>query len=164
MHFSTVVGDRGSAAHADRELWLLCRAGAVLCGLPLTQVVEVMRMLPIEVVGGAPPCVSGLAIIRGTPTPIVDVALLLGGHAAPAERLVTVRAGTRTVALAVAAVLGVRSIEDSAQSLPPLLREAAGDIVSAIGRLDADLLLFLDTIRLLPQGYSACVSALEVGA
>jgi chemotaxis signal transduction protein len=54
------------------------------------------------------------------------------------------------VALAVDTVLGVRSIKTD-EPLPPLLGEAASEVVSAIGRLDAELLLFLGKARIVPE-------------
>lgn len=151
MYVSAAIGSRGNSAHVDRERWLLCRAGSALCALPLGQVIETMRTLPIEAVAGAPPYVRGLAIIRGAPTPVVDIARLLGECRSRAERLVTLKIDARVVALAVDSVLGVRLLEGIAEPLPPLLRDAANDVVSTIGRLDAELLLFLNTVRLLPQ-------------
>jgi purine-binding chemotaxis protein CheW len=109
-----------------------------------------MRKLPIELVANTPPYVHGLSIIRGTPTPIVDTAFLCSARTAPFHRLVTVSANTRIIALAVDSVLGIRSIKTD-ETLPPLLQEAAGDMVSAIGRLDAELLLFLSTGRIVPE-------------
>jgi purine-binding chemotaxis protein CheW len=143
--------DEHSQAYGGQHTWLLCRAGSSLCALPLAQVVEIMRIPRIEAVAGAPAYVRGLSIIRGTPTPVIDTALLLGWCTAAADRLVMVRAGTRMVALAVDKVLGIRSIEGIAEPLPPLLQEAARDLVSAIGLLDAEFLLFLNAARLVPE-------------
>ena len=42
-------------------------------------------------------------------------------------------------------------VGDGLEPLPPLLQEAAGEMVSAIGRLDADLLLFLNTANIVPE-------------
>jgi purine-binding chemotaxis protein CheW len=150
MHLSTEIGEPGSGAHSCRGAWLLCRAGSSFCALPLGHVVEVMRVLPIEALAGTPVYVLGLSIIRGTPTPVVDTAILCSGRTAPSHRLVTVRAGTRIIALAVDRALGVQSIR-AGTPLPPLLREAASDMVSAIGRVDAELLLFLSTARIVPE-------------
>jgi purine-binding chemotaxis protein CheW len=150
MHLSAVIGGSGSSARGSQEVWLLCRAGSSLFALPLGQVVETMRILPVEPVAGAPPYVRGLSIVRGTPTPVVDIALLCGGRTVPSRRLVTVRAGARIIALALETVLGVRSF-NSDEPLPPLLREAASEVVSAIGRLDAELLLFLSAARAIPE-------------
>jgi purine-binding chemotaxis protein CheW len=136
---------------AGRQCWLLCRAGAHLCAMPLDQVIEIMRMLPIEAVSGAPPYVRGLCIIRGTPVPVVDAGLLVGEQATRSARLVTIRAGSRTIALATETVLGVRAIGSEAfDLLPPLLRDAASETITAIGILDAELLFFLRTARMVP--------------
>ncbi|MGA2794014.1 MAG: chemotaxis protein CheW [Roseiarcus sp.] len=131
--------------------WLLCRAGARLCALPLENVVETMRLLPIEPVSGAPRSVLGLCPIRGLPVPVVDLQSLLAEPESPLRRMVTLKLGSGTIALAVESVLGVRSIgADESSRLPPLLREAAGDIVTAIGMLDSEFLLFLNSARMAP--------------
>ena len=85
---------------------------------------------------------------------MVDLAKLLGGgdDSAP-TRFVTVRAGARSVALSVDAVLGIRDIAPAMQTdLPPLLRDARPDIVEAVSMLaSGDLLLVLKAARLLPE-------------
>lgn len=134
------------------SLSLACRVQTRLIGLPLAQVIETMRPLPTEVVAGAPHFVRGLAMIRGAPVPVVDAARLLGVQDAPSERFVTLAVGLRRVALAVGSVLGVRAVAaESLHRLPPLLQDASADVVSAIGRLDAELLLVLNGARLLPD-------------
>jgi len=138
------------------EFWLLCRVGRRCCGLALDGVVEIMRPLPIEAVAGAPSFVRGLAVVRGAPVPVVDMAALLGESDASLQRMVTVRAGNRRLSLLVGSVIGVRAVPPAALGgLPPLLQEAAGDVVSAIGVLDAELLLLLGTGRMLPEAVLA---------
>jgi purine-binding chemotaxis protein CheW len=121
----------------------------------LEHVIETMRPLPIEQVAGAPSFVRGLAIIRGAPIPVVDAARLLEAEGPPgteAARFVTLNAGGRQVALVVDAVIGIRSISfESLQQLPPLLKDAGADTISAIGTLDAELLFILRTSRLAPD-------------
>src|SRR5688572_14194200 len=135
---------------------LVCRVRTRLCALPLERVIETLRPLPIEPLSGAPPFVCGVSIIRGEPLPVVDAGLLLGGGQARATRLVTLRLGARAVALAVDAVLGVRAFERSAlRELPPLLREAAADTVAALDSLDRELLLLLESGRLVPEAVFA---------
>lgn len=137
---------------ADPALWLLCRAGMHLCAVPLDHVAETMRMLPIRAIAGAPRYVCGLCIVRGSPVPVLDTGLLFGEQAARAGRLVTIRAGGRTIALAVETVLGIRAIAAEALSrLPPLLRDAATETIAAIGTLDAELLFVLRTGRIVPE-------------
>lgn len=132
---------------------LLCFAGGRLCALPIGQVVETMRPQPIELLPGAPPFVSGLSIIRGVAVPVLDVARVLGAEPVRATRFVTVLVGERQVAFAVDRILGVREIPGPLLAeLPPLLRDAGADLVSAIASLDAVLLLVLSSARLAPTG------------
>lgn len=131
---------------------LFCRVQARLCALPLECVLETMRPLPLEPLPGASPFVSGLAVIRGGPVPVVDAARLFGARDSNPGRWVTLAVGGRWVALAVDAVLGVAALPgESLQALPPLLKEAGPDVVEAIGIQDAELLLLLASSRLVPN-------------
>ena len=108
--------------------------------------------MPIESLT-SPSFVQGLSIIRGVPTPVVDAGALLGATDAPrSTRLVVLRLDARRVALAVEDVLGVRTIPAaSLAELPPLLRDAAREVVSALGALDAELLIVLHASYLVPE-------------
>jgi purine-binding chemotaxis protein CheW len=118
--------------------------------LPLKHVVETMRPLPVSPLAGAPPFVCGLSVIRGLPGPVVDLgALLSGSEPASPTRFVTLRLEDRRVALAVEAVLGIQELPDTLGSLPKLLAEASAEAVSAVGTLDAELLLVLEAARLM---------------
>jgi purine-binding chemotaxis protein CheW len=136
--------------------WLVCRAGSHVCAMPLAQVAETMRAMPIETVSGAPPGVLGLAIIRGAPVAVVDLGLVLGGSTTRCGRFVTVKAAPRMTALAVDEVVGIRAIDtDECNALPPLLRDAASDTITAIGTRDAELVLFLAATRIVPPDLMA---------
>ena len=111
-----------------------------------------MRPLPVESIAGVPVFVRGLAVVRGIPTPVVDAASLLSGVVSHPTRFVTVRTGTRRVVLAVDAVVGIIEIpRDAVDVLPPLFQSNGLDAISAIGVLDADLLLVLQGTRLVPD-------------
>lgn len=141
-------------------LSLVCRVQARLCALPLEHVVETMRPLVVEPMAGAPSFVLGLTVVRGEPLAVVDAARLMGMADAPIGRFVTVAVGVRRIALAVGDVAGVRRLPPgSLRALPPLLHEAAGDVVDAVGLLDAELLLMLRSARLLPDDVQAGVRA-----
>jgi len=161
---STVATDPGKAAHGHREgealpgknhstdSWLLCTAGSHRFALPMANVIETMRMLPVEAVSGPPRLVCGLSIIRGAAVPVIDTARIFDDEAARYERLVTVRAGERTVAFSASAVLGVRLIQGSeCEELPPLLRDA--EVIGALTRLDKQLVFFLRAARALPDDF-----------
>lgn len=134
---------------------LICRIGvARLCAVPLDHVLETMRPQPVQPLSGAPDHVLGVALVRGVAQPVVDLARLLDANAqhTAVARWVTLRVGERRVALAVAEVLEVRPMPAAAaQTLPPLLRHAAGAAVAALSAMDAQLVLVLDSARLLPE-------------
>lgn len=132
--------------------FLLFRIRQHLCALPLEYVVETMRPLPLNAIAGVPAAVQGLAIIRGEPVPVVDPGVLLGGEAAASTRFISVRTGTNYVALAVESVVGLRHLAfDTLREIPLLLSAANDQAVAAIGTLDAELLMVLDTAHLVPE-------------
>ena len=130
---------------------LLFRVRSRLCALPIAHVLETMRPLPIEHVASAPDFVLGVSLIRGLPTPVVDAGALIGAtEPADFKRYVSLRSGEAGVALAVEEVLGVRELPPaSLKRLPPLLREASVEILSALGALDTELLTTLKLARTL---------------
>jgi purine-binding chemotaxis protein CheW len=142
-----------SQRNHSTDLWLLCRAGTHRFALPMANVIETMRMLPIEAVNGPPRLVCGLSVIRGAAVPVIDTARLFDDEAASYERLVTVWTGERTVAFAATGVLGVRMIKRSEhQELPPLLRDA--EVIAALARSDEQLVFFLRVALALPDDFS----------
>jgi purine-binding chemotaxis protein CheW len=131
--------------------YLLIRVGPTLAALGLETVVEIMRPLPTEALAGVPPFVRGVAVIRGASVPVLDLGLMLGQGGGQPTRYVCLRVEGRTVALAVDAVVGIGRLDDAALTeLPPLLREASGEVIAKIGTLDAGLLLVLESARLAP--------------
>jgi purine-binding chemotaxis protein CheW len=142
----------GISSDLSSGLAVLCRVGSVVCALPAEHVSETMRPLPVEPLAGMPPFIAGLAIVRGVPIPVVDLARLLGGSdPLRATRFVTIRIGDRHAAMAVDSVLGVRAVRaDALHELPPLLGGAGADAVDAVGTLDANLVLVLRSARIVP--------------
>jgi purine-binding chemotaxis protein CheW len=134
--------------------YFLLRSASRICALPLASVVEVFRPLPLRPVQGSPPYVAGLAVIRGAAIPVVDLERLLGGRGgAEPGRFVTLRVGSRSIALAVESVLGVRSLAESVfHALPPLLSDSEHPVIDALGSLDSELLVLLSAGRILPEG------------
>jgi purine-binding chemotaxis protein CheW len=143
----------------EDDRFLLCRVGSRIAALEIRDVLETMRPLPIEPLTGAPTFVLGLAIVRGFPIPVVDADRLLGSSGSSSippilpspARFVALKLGARSAALAVDAVLEIRTLPaGTLAGIPPLLGEATG-VVSAIGALDATLLLVLEAARLVPD-------------
>jgi purine-binding chemotaxis protein CheW len=140
----------------ERAASLVCRVATRSCAIPLGAVIETMRPLPIEPIAGAPAFIAGLAIIRGEPVPVVDVARLLDpdpdpGRPGRATRFVTLRTAPRPIALAVDAVIGVHAFApEQLSALPALAGAVASDAITAIGALDARLVVVLEAARLVP--------------
>lgn len=130
---------------------LIMAVGARRCALPVAHVIETMRPLPIEPVASAPAFVLGVAVVRGGPVPVVDLAALQGEDGGEVARFVTVHAGGRTVALAVSGIVGVRTLDGVALHDPPPLLADANPAIEALGTLDGALLAVLRTGRVIPE-------------
>ena len=143
---------------------LVVMVGALACAFPLHHVAETMRPLPIKPVAGTPGFVRGVSVIRGVPTPVVDLKALLenGENSASYGRFVTLKLDDRRVAIGVDSVVGLRNL-DSARlgELPPLLRDVAADLIEAIGTRDAQLLVVLRATRIVPDEVWTTLAAAE---
>ena len=146
---------------------LLCRVRERLCALPLEHVVETMRPLPVQPLAGSPAFVCGVSIIRGAAIPVVDMGILLGTDDPPKPtRFVTIRTGRtgeNQVALSVEEVVGVRELTlTSLRELPPLMGEAAAEVVYAIGTVDTNLLFALQAARIVPDSVWQAIRNREI--
>jgi purine-binding chemotaxis protein CheW len=148
------------ASKGSRVLIVEVRTGA--CALPLMHVIETTRPLPIEPIACGLSFVRGVSIIRGAPTPVVDLGALLGTSDGAPGRFVTLRLGDRQVALSVNAVLAVRELDTlTIQKLPQLLDGASKDVIEAIGTLDEQMLIVLQAGWQLPDALWHAVAARE---
>jgi purine-binding chemotaxis protein CheW len=133
-------------------LKLVFRCDSYICALALSDVVETLRPRPIKEVSGAPAGVCGIAVVRGKPVVVVDLATLLGGPEGKRTRWVLIRCGERRVALRVDAVLGVREFDPKIwQDLPPLLADAGSGMIEALGARDKELTLALRAGNIVPE-------------
>ena len=143
---------------------LVVMAGARACAFLLHHVAETMRPLPIKAVAGTPGFVRGVSIIRGTPTPVVDLkALLENSENSPGfGRFVNLKLDDRQVVIGVDSVVGLRNL-DSAQlgELPPLLRDVTFGLIESFGTRDAKLLLVLRAARIVPDEVWTTLAAAE---
>jgi purine-binding chemotaxis protein CheW len=141
-----------SATGSDDRPFLVVRVGERLLAVPLDDVVETMRALPLEAIAGVPPWLAGVAIIRGVPVPVVAMGVMLTIPAAVHRRFITLKVGARSVAIAVDAVLGVRNITAlPLHAAAPLLQGVGCAAIDALATLDAELVLVLRTCRVLSE-------------
>ena len=119
--------------------------------------------LPVQALAGTQPFVRGISIMRGAPTPVVDVALLLSGHPATVSRFVAVRTGRGPVALACGEVLGIRPVGDTGatRAYSALLGGVPMRLVAAVGRYESGPLLVLQSTRVLEDEIWAAVAPVD---
>lgn len=130
----------------------MLQTGSLRCALPMACVVECLRPLALKQFANAPEFVPGVCVIRGEVLPVVDLARLLGATTTANTRWVVVRSGDQKVALAVDAVIGFERVMPEAMAgVPALLAEARPDVIAALGVLDRQLLLVLETARIVPD-------------
>jgi purine-binding chemotaxis protein CheW len=138
--------------------------GARACAFPLHHVAETMRPLPIQHVAGVPGFVCGVSVIRGTPTPVVDLkALLENCENSPSYgRFVSLKLEYHRVVIGVDSVVGLINL-DSTQlgELPPLLKDLNADLIESFGSRDAQLLLVLRAARIIPEEVWTTLAASE---
>ncbi|GAB2574573.1 hypothetical protein Aab01nite_15490 [Paractinoplanes abujensis] len=142
-------------AHSDEGagvVSLVFRAGPLLCALRLDEVIETMRPLETRALAGTPAFVRGITVLRGVPTPVIDVSRLLGGGTAEAERYLAVRTERGAVALATGEVLGIRAVEaEPTGGHPALLGGGNTRLVAGVGTMGTEPLLLLQSMRAVPD-------------
>jgi len=120
-------------------------------GLPAEAVIEVVRVVAWSPLPGAPEITEGVANVRGTLVPVLDVRTRFGFPAAdvdPDQHLIVARAGPRVVALRVDRALALLTIPDDA--FEPVERVAPGArLVAGVARLPDGVLVIHDLERFL---------------
>ena len=132
---------------------LVFRAGALLCALRLDEVIETMRPLRTQPLAGSPSFVRGISVIRGVPTPVIDVSRLLGGgQGGEPQRFVAVRTERGAVAMATGAVIGIREVDATVTGgHPALLGSRSSRLVAGVATAGAEPLLLLQSMRAVPD-------------
>ncbi|MET0388066.1 MAG: chemotaxis protein CheW [Polyangiales bacterium] len=131
--------------------WLLCRVRTSLCALPLSHVIEVMRPLPTTPIANAPGCVLGMCVMRGEAVAVVDAGRCVLNQPCEPTRYVALRVGARRIALAVDGTLGAFDLSPEHTAELPTLLGGASDVLSAVSALDRELLLVLQSSRVVSE-------------
>jgi purine-binding chemotaxis protein CheW len=139
------------AAPDEAVTALVFRAGTLLCALPLDEVIETMRPLETRPLAGTPAFVRGISVLRGVPTPVIDVARLLAGVTGEVERYVAVRTERGPVALAIGAVLGIQATDAAPADAHPALLGGSHRLVAGVATLGSEPMLLLHNMRAVPD-------------
>lgn len=128
--------------------YLLVRAADAIVGIPADVVREVMRVPDLRPLPSDIAAVLGAAVIRGSAVSVLDLRRLIGlDDATCPARLVSIRIGTRLIALATDAVIGIARLDETQASAQRL----AADAVSRLTVRDHELVLLLETLRAIPE-------------
>ncbi|MCC6243333.1 MAG: chemotaxis protein CheW [Gemmatimonadaceae bacterium] len=101
-------------ADVIRPRELIVEVAGQTCGIPITQVREVVRIARITRVPGAPASVRGVINVRGAVVTVLELSVLLGAQrAVTGTSVVLLEHGTRWIGVAVDAVRDVREIPES---------------------------------------------------
>jgi purine-binding chemotaxis protein CheW len=144
-------GKKGTAPEEGVQL-LTFQLGDQEYGLPIDDVVQVVRMVAITRAPKAPPVVAGMLNLRGKVIPVVDLRERFDLPSRPCglnDHLLIAQSEGRTMALIVDLVNAVRLL--SAESIDRAAGNGSGmtDYLAAVGKLSDRLLLILDLKKVL---------------
>jgi len=138
---------------ATRQLCTFQLAGAAF-GVDVTHVQEVIREQEMTRVPLAPPMISGLINLRGQIVSAIDMRTRLGLPSRSDETPpmnVVVRTDEGAMSLLVDQIGDVVEVGDEAFERPPeTLDLATKELVQGVYKLEGQLLLLLDTARVVP--------------
>jgi chemotaxis signal transduction protein len=101
--------------------FVLFEAANTTFAVPAADVVQVLRMVAVAPVPGAPPFIRGILNLHGTLVPVVDVGARLSGAPRPLhpdDQLLLASAGGRLLALEVERVRDVVEVPDAPADAP----------------------------------------------
>ncbi|WP_291846416.1 chemotaxis protein CheW [Bradyrhizobium sp.] len=140
---------------SEDQRFLTFKSEGRLYALPAASVLEVVRMPPLARVPQAPRSLMGLANLRGSVLPVASVRALLGRQEAAthASRLIVLD-GSSPVALAVDEVSNlVRVAVGKVKTAEADIASEAGEHLSGVFEIDADVTKILDVAELLRGGF-----------
>lgn len=127
---------------------VIFRLGGEDFGVPISQVREINRLVPITAIPKAPPSVLGVINLRGKVIPVISLRERFGfdkESADDATRIVVSEVGGQIVGFVVDAVTEVLRLDDA--SIEPAPESAAGvdsHFIRGIGKLSDRLVIVLD--------------------
>ena len=138
------------ADSSSHNAFLIVSASEQRYALPLADIAEIMRPLPLQKIGASITGVLGVSRIRGNVVPVIGLANLISQAAPEPARFVSMRSRRRKFALAVDSVIGVYELETTnAQELPALVQAVPG--IQKAAELNHELVFYIEPIHLVPE-------------
>jgi len=161
-----------SPAHAPRVITpsavqlVVCRLGEQRVAWPADAVVEVVRAVAITPLPGAPRAVEGVINVRGTVVPVLDLRARFGlvtPPLDPAEHMILVTAGGRTIACRVDQVDQIVTIPANAVTTPRGLTASAPGVAGIATTADGIVVVHDPEAFFSEQEALALTAVLEAG-
>lgn len=163
---------RDFPAHAPRVTTpttvqlVVCRLGEQRVAWPADAVVEVVRAVAITPLPGAPRAVEGVINVRGALVPVLDLRARFGlvtPPVDPAEHMILVAAGGRTIACRVDQVDQIVTIPADAVTVPRGLTASARGIAGVATTTDGIVVVHDPAAFVSEQEALALAAVLETG-
>jgi len=123
-------------------------------GVAIHRVREILRMMPVGRVPGAPDHVRGVVNVRGQVMAVVEIRTLLGLPPltpTPTSRILVVEIGNRVTGLLVDAVSQVVRIPEENVTTSGEVMTAAADYIRGMARWEDRMIILLDLEKALQQ-------------
>jgi purine-binding chemotaxis protein CheW len=134
---------------------ILFQMGNEYYGLPISQVKEIIKPLPITRFPKSPPYVEGVIDLRGKILPIINLRILFGLQPLPItedSRFVDVQLGNLSIGIIVDSVSEVvRISRQQIEPAPPIVAGVEGKYLTGIARVEDRLILLLDLDEIFGQ-------------
>ncbi len=147
-----VKHDVALEADTQQNRYLTFLLGEEIYGIAIGNVIEIIGILPVTPLPGAPDYLKGIMNLRGKIIPVIDVRLKFKKSAAEYDErtcIVVVEVQEMTVGLIIDEVSEVLTIEAQDIVPPPSLKEAHSNYINGISRTDGKVKLLLDCAALL---------------
>ncbi|MFV0497343.1 MAG: chemotaxis protein CheW [Candidatus Fimivivens sp.] len=152
MNYNNFTSALSASADELKGKYLTFWTYGQLLGIPISLVVQIVKMQAITPMPEFPAYAKGVINLRGQIIPVIDIRLRLNQPIAEySERTCIIVANIRDVAVGfiVDEVDEVISIDDSCISPPPTVASAKNSYITGIAKLEKDVTLLIDAQRLL---------------
>ncbi len=148
------LNDTGELEDTQRGRYLTFALGEEIFGIEIRHVLEIIGILPITRLPGAPDYIKGIINLRGRIIPVVDVRLKFKKPAAAYDDrtcIIVTETQDISVGLIIDHVTEVVTIEDEDIVPPPQYADGQARYIQGISKADGKVVLLLDCVTLFSE-------------